>query len=569
MVNQNFPKESKELRQATILWEKKHAKEFASERKREEEFTDESGEIIKRLYTPLDLDDRGFEYLKDVGLPGEYPYTRGITPTMYRGSIWGVSQYSGYPTPEGSNRLWKEAISRGLNSISLSFDLPTQVGMDPDDPRAEGEVGRVGASISSLRDFEIAFDGIDLEKVHVGQVLNALSPFGLAAHLAIAEERGTDFKDIMGYQQNDILKEFVARGNYIFPPQPSIRMAVDTIAYVCEKLPLYQGIYICLYHLSETGANPVHEGAFALSHMIAYVEAAIERGIDIDDFAPAITLFGSHSSSNFFMHIAKNRAIRRLYAKIMRERFKAKDPKSLQARTLLASKGTDLTREQYLNNIARNGIASVCAALSGGNFHDLRAYDEQFGIPTPEAITTNVRIQQVVAYETGIADTVDPLAGSYYVESLTSDLAEKMWEEIGKIDKMGGAVKAIEVGYVQRKLREDAYKWQKEFDEGRIIRVGVNAFRSQEEERPSKIYRADSNVEKDRIAAINELKANRDNNKVKKSLDELKATAFLPASAENNLMPPVMEAVKNYATIGEVASVFREVWGEFREANVF
>ena len=557
-----------EIKQAVESWEKGHTVEFASERKKEEEFVSESGILIKRLYTPLDLAEKGFDYLKDVGLPGEYPYTRGITPTMYRGAIWGISQYSGYPTPEASNKLWKEQISRGLNSVLLAFDLASQRGLDPDDPRAEGEVARIGVSLYSLRDYEIAFDGIDVENIYVGMVFNALSIVGLASHLAIAEQQGADFNKLTGCQQNDILKEFVARGNYVFPPEPSMRLAVDVIAYVCAHAPLMSGIHVSTYHLSERGATPVHEGAFALANMIAYLDAAIERGIDVDKFAPAIAFLGIFDHTNFFEHIAKNRAIRRLYAKILKERYHAKDPRSLQFRGYLGNKGTSLYREQYLNNIARDAIASICAVLSGAQNQDMRAYDEQFGIPTSEAITTNVRIQQIAAYETGIADTIDPLAGSYFIESLTSEMEERMWQEIETIDRMGGAAKAIELGYEQRILAEDAYKWQKDFEAGRIWRVGANVFRSEEEEKPARVYRGNPKVEEERIAAVKELKAKRDNNKVRKALDELKAAALLPATVENNLVPPVLEAVKCYATVGEVANVFREIWGEFKEPGI-
>ncbi len=561
-------KELTEITKALESWESKHAAEFASERKKETEFLSESGIPIKRLYTPLDLKENNFDYLKDAGLPGEYPYTRGITPTMYRGAIWGISQYSGYPTPEATNKLWKEQISRGLNSVLLAFDLASQRGLDPDNPRAEGEVARIGVSLYSLRDYEIAFDGIDVEKIYVGMVFNALSIVGLASHLAIAEQQKADLKKLTGCQQNDILKEFVARGNYVYPPEPSMRLAVDVISYVCANAPKMSGIHVCTYHLCERGANPVHEGAFALANLIGYLDAAVQRGIDIDKFAPAIAFLGIFDHTNFFEHVAKNRAMRRLYARILKERYKAKDPRSLQFRAYLGNKGTSLHREQYMNNIARDAIASICAVLSGAQSQDMRAYDEQFGIPTSEAITTNVRIQQIAAYETGITDTIDPLAGSYFVESLTSEMEERMWKEIEIIDKMGGAVKAIEQGYEQRKIAEDAYQWQRDFESGKIWRVGVNVFRSEEQEKPARVYRAKPDVEKERVEAVRAMKAQRDNRKVKKALDELKAAAKSPATATNNLVPPVLDAVKSYATIGEIADVFREVWGEFREPTV-
>ena len=554
----------KKLKDAQGEWERRHFDEFKEETKKE--FKSESGIPIKRLYTPLDLEEKGFDYLKELGFPGEFPYTRGIRSTMYRGGLWWISQYSGYSLPEESNKLWRAQIEAGLTAITIAFDLPTQLGYDPDQPMSEGEVGRVGVSMVSLRDWEVAFDKIDLSKVYVGQVMNALGGMTIAMHLVLAEKRGNDWKTIQGDCQNDVLKEYVARGTHIFPPEPSIRFTVDTLAFCAQHVPLYHPITVCALQLSERGATRVHEAAFAIANAIAYVEGAVSRGIDVDKIAPGVEWLLSHEHFGFFQEIAKIRAMRRVWARIMRERFKAKDPRSMVARFRSSQSGSSLAKEQYLNNIGRSAIAGLAAVLAGTDLIDQRCYDEQYGIPTREAQLTNIRLQQIVAYETQVAETVDPLAGSYYVETLTAEFEERIWKELEKIDSMGGAVAAIEQGYFQRVMSDDFYRYQLDFEAGERKRVGVNCFRSEEEDqRPTTVYRANPKVEEKRKQDILELRKNRDNSAVERCLNDLKEVAQEEATAENNVMPAIIEAVKVYATTGEMADVLREAWGEYKE----
>lgn len=555
-----------QIRKAKEKWEKENSETFAQERK--QTFTSEQGLEVKRLYTPLDLAERGFDYLRDLGLPGEYPYTRGISPNMYRGALWSYSQYSGYPTPEQSNELWKRQIAAGENLVYIAYDLPTQLGYDPDNPRVEGEVGRVGVSLTSLRDWEVAFDGIDIEKVLVSQVLNAPGAIGIACHLALAEKRGTDLKKLRGICQNEILKEYISRGNYIFPPAPSVRLVVDCLAYCGRHVPNYQPIQVSSYHPSERGATPVHEAAFALATAFAYIQSATDRGISVDLVAPGMQFLTAHRHIDFFHEIAKLRAMRRIYARVLRDRFQAKNPQSMMARWYSAINGTSLQREQYLNNIARIALGVLVGALAGCQVIDTRAYDEQFGIPTVEALVTSARCQQVVAHETGVGDTVDPLGGSYFVETLTNEFEEAITKELDTIDKLGGMTKAIEQGYCQRLMAQDAYQWQRAFERGEMLRVGVNCFTSEVEERPARIYRADPKIEEQRIAAVKQMRRGRDDKKVEASLKKVKAMASTEATEENNMLPSILEAVKAYATVGEMCDTLREVWGEYLEPSV-
>lgn len=558
-----------ELREAFEEWEKKHQDEFGKERK--SEFVTESGIPIKRVYTPLDLAEKGFDYLKDLGLPGEYPYIRNNKATGYRGKLWGITAYGGKALPEESNKLWKAQVEAGADTISMAYDLACQLGLDPDNPKAEGEVGRIGVSLVSQKDWEIAFDGIDFGKVGVYQVFNAPAIVGFANHIVLAEKRGIGLAELRGIQQNDTLKEFQARGNYIFSPLHSIRLVGDILAYVGEYMPRYQGTTVCGVHQSERGANNIHELALALANAIAYVRAAVDKGVDVDKIAPGVMFFPGCDHYVFWEEIAKLRAQRRMWAKIMRDQFKAKRPESLQCRLYAPEGGTSLHKEQYLNNIGRITLAAFAAAMSGCELIDSRAYDEQFGIPTTEAQVTSVRLQNVVAYETGVADTVDPLAGSYFIETLTSETEERAWQELEEIDKRGGIVRCIETGYAQKLIAQDAYIWQKRFESGELRRVGVNIFPSAEgeEEKPMRIYRTDPTVEAKRKEAVAEVKKKRDNVKVKKALDEITGTARLEATAKNNLVPPVIEAIRAYATVGEICDALREVWGEYREPSIF
>ena len=551
-------------------WESKHAEDFKKEMKPEAEWVNESGIKIKRVYTPLDLEEKGFDYEKDVGMPGDYPFVRGLSATGYRGKLWSQSLISGYPTPEESNRFWKSTIETGIDTIFAVYDLPVQQGYDPDHPQARGEVGRVGVSMVSQRDWEIAFDGIDLTKVRLSQVANAVAAFQIANHLTLARKHGVDLNEVGGWCQNDILKEYICRGNFIFPPEPSLRMATDAVTYCAGVAPKYHAMSITSSHFSEFLGTPVHDAAFMLADIFCYVEAAIKRGIDVDVIAPSIELSVGTDHYSFFEDIAKYRAIRKVYARVFRDRFKAKKAESMMARVGCGHGGNALQRQQYLNNIARATICAVIGALGGAERINLRAYDEQYGIPTPEAMEASTRVMNVVSRETGIGDTVDPLAGSYFIESLTLEFEERINKELETVERLGGVIKCIENGYIKKTLLEDAYKWKKDFEAGKKIRVGANFANSEDEEMPPvRVYRADPKVERERIEAVQELRRKRDNNRVKKAIDEIKATAALPATPTNNLMPALMEAVEAYATIGEVHGCLREVWGEYREANIF
>jgi methylmalonyl-CoA mutase N-terminal domain/subunit len=556
------------LKQMVGNWEKKHREEFKKEKKPEGEFLSCSGIPIRRVYTPLDLKERGFDYGKDLGMPGDYPFTRGPTPTGYRTEPWAQSLYSGYATPQESNRLWREAVQTGVETIYIAYDLPTQLGYDPDSPEAQGEVGRVGISLTSQRDWEIAFDGIDLTKVRISQVPNAVAAFQIANLVCLAEKRGVDLSKIRGHCQNDILKEYLVRGNYIFPPEPSLRLTIDIVEHCVKLLPKYLALSVTGLHFSEFQSTPVHEAAFMLADLFCYLEASVKRGIDIDSIAPGIELSTGVDHYTFFEEIGKHRAIRRIYSRALKERFHATKPESLRARIGGAQGGNSLQREQYLNNIARTAVAAVAATLSGVERLTLRPYDEQYGIPTTEAMMVATRLKYVVTHETDLLDTVDPLAGSYFVEWLTSEFEERINKEIETIENQGGALRCIENGYMKGVLVKDAYEWQKDFESDRVIRVGANFAKSEKEERPVRIYRTDPKVEEERIAAVTELKRRRDNDKVRKALDEIKAKALQPATSENNLMPSIIEAARNYATNGEVMGALKEAWGLYTQPKI-
>ena len=553
-----------ELREAFAEWEKKHQDEFGKERK--SQFTTEGGTPVKRLYTPLDLAEKGFDYLKDLGFPGDYPFERGVTATMGRSMPMVVSQYAGFGSPEESNKLWKSMVDAGTPSILMAYDLPSQLGLDPDHPKAEGEVGRVGCSLSSQRDWEIAWDGIDLSKLMVNEVYNAPAIFAIANHLILAEKQGIPSSEVRGAIQNDTLKEYYARGNYIFPPAESMRLVTDTLVYCARHAPNYIPLQVCSVHQSEMGANAVHEMAFALADGFAYIQAAVDRGIDVDLIAPGIMMITAFRTVDFFEQVAKHRATRKIWARVMKERFKAKKPESQALRFYAPAGGTNFTKEEYLNNIGRGAIGALGAVLSGAQFFFMTGYDEQYGIPTREAILNATQTGRVATYETGCSDVVDPLAGSYYVEHLTSELGEKIWQELEEIDRRGGVIECIENGYFHRAIIKDGYKWLKRYESGELIRVGANAYKTgATEDRPMRIFRTNPEEEKKRRASIAELKKKRDNTRVKKALDEIKAIARLEPTAENNLVPPVIEAARRYATVGEVCDALREVWGEYRE----
>lgn len=548
----------RELEALQKEWEEKILKPaLARAPERKKRFETHSSIEVKRLYTPVDVEN--LDYAQELGFPGTYPFTRGIYPTMYRGRLWTMRQYAGYATAEETNLRFKYLLQQGQTGLSVAFDLPTQTGYDADHPMALGEVGRVGVAISSLEDMECLFDGIPLDKVSTSMTINATAPIILAMYVAVAKKQGIDPKVLDGTVQNDILKEYVARGTYIFPPEPSLRLTVDIMEYCSKELPRWNSISISGYHIREAGATAVQELAFTLANGIVYVEAAIKRGLDVDSFAPRISFFfGAHN--NLFEEVAKFRAARRLWARIMKERFGAKNPASWMLRFHTQTAGCTLTAQQPLNNIIRVTIQALAAILGGTQSLHTNSYDEALALPSEEAVRIALRTQQIIAHESGVADTVDPLAGSYYVESLTREIEEKAEEYIRRIDAIGGALKAIELGYIQREIMESAYRYQKEIESGERIVVGVNEYVMEEEKRSLKLLKVDPAVREKQIARLQELRRRRDNVRVQELLSKLEEAA----RGTENLMTVILECVEAYATLGEICDVLRKVFGEYR-----
>jgi len=528
---------------------------------RRQNFTTSSGIPVKRLYAPLDLE--GFDYLRDLGFPGPPPYTRGVYYNMYRGRLWTMRQYAGYGTAEETNRRFKYLLELGQTGLSVAFDLPTQVGIDPDHPLAMGEVGRVGVSVPTLKDMERLFDGISLEKVSTSMTINATAHILQAMYIAVGQMQGVSLKDLSGTVQNDILKEYVARGQYIFPPEPSMRLVVDIIEYSCKNMPRWNFISVSGYHMREAGCNAVQEVAFTFANAMEYVKAAIDRGLDVDEFAPRISFFfGVHN--DFFEEIAKFRAVRRLWARIMREKFDAKNPRSMRLRFHVQTCGSTLTAQQSEINIVRVAIQALAAVLGGAQSLHTNSYDEALCLPTEKAVRIALRTQQIIAEETGVINTVDPLGGSYYVEWLTNEIEDRALRYIEKIEKMGGAVAAIKSGYIQREIADNAYRNQKEIETGDRCVVGVNKY-VVEEEISYEILKVNPEVERKQIEHVRKLKATRDNSKVKKVLQKMKEIA----ESNENILPITIDAVKSYATIGEICDVLRDVFGEYKAPTVF
>ncbi|HDH96472.1 MAG TPA: methylmalonyl-CoA mutase, partial [Proteobacteria bacterium] len=512
---------------------------------RKERFTTVSGIEIDRLYTPEHIED--VDYLRDLGFPGEYPFTRGVQPTMYRGRFWTFRQYSGFGSAEDTNRRFKYLLEHGQTGLSIAFDLPTQMGYDSDHPMASGEVGKVGVAIDSLEDMETLFDGIPLDKVTTSMTINSTAAVLLAMYLAIAEKQGVPFDKLGGTIQNDVLKEYVARGTYIFPPEPSMKIVTDIFEFCSKNVPRWNTISVSGYHIREAGANAAQEVAFTLANGIAYVDAAIKAGLDVDQFARRISFF-FNSHLDFFEEIAKFRAARRLWAKIMKDRFGAKKPQSMMLRFHTQTAGCTLTAQQPENNIVRVALQALAAVLGGTQSLHTNSYDEAFCLPTEQAVKIALRTQQLIAYESGVADVVDPLAGSYYIEWLTDQIERRAAEYIEKIDKMGGVVKAIEQGYIQKEIQDESYRYQLAVEKGDRKVVGVNIFTEATE--PLKdVLKVDPKVEQDQCAKLKRLRDRRDNAKVRDALAKLEAAC----ASGDNIMPPMIEAVKAYATIGEVS----------------
>ncbi len=504
-----------------------------------------------------------FDYLRDLGFPGEYPYTRGVYATMYRARLWTMRQYAGFGTAEQTNQRFKYLLKHGQTGLSVAFDFPTQLGYDCDHPMAKGEVGKAGVSVSTLRDMEIVFDGIPLDKVTTSMTINAPATILLAMYIAVAEKQGVPQEKLGGTVQNDILKEYVARGMYIFPPKPSMKLVTDIFEYCSKYVPRWHTISISGYHIREAGATAVQELAFTLANGIAYVEAAINRGLDLDRFASRLSFFFA-SHNNFFEEIAKFRAARRLWAKIMRERFGAKNPSAWCLRFHTQTSGCTLTAQQPLNNIVRVTLQALAAVLGGTQSLHTNSFDEALALPSELAARVALRTQQIIAYESGVADTIDPLAGSYYVEWLTDHIEEEAMKYIERIDQLGGAVAAIEKGYIQREIVESAYRYQREIERKERVIVGVNEFTT-EERTPIEILKIDPEIEKKLIERINSIRKMRNQLKVREALDKLRKAA----EHDENLMPVILECVKQYATLGEICDTLREIYGEYKAPTIF
>ncbi len=527
---------------------------------REERFLTTSGFEIDDLYTPDDAE--AFDYDQKLGYPGEFPFTRGIQPTMYRGRMWTMRQYAGFASAQATNQRYHYLLEQGQTGLSVAFDLPTQIGYDSDSPQAKGEIGKVGVPISSLEDMETLFEGIPLGKVSTSMTINSSAPILLAMYIAVGKKQGIDPSKLNGTIQNDVLKEYIARGTYIFPPKPSMRLTTDIFHYCAQNLPQWNTISISGYHIREAGSTAAQEIAFTLADGIAYVQAAIDAGLDVDKFAGRLSFFFA-ANTNLLEEVAKFRAARRLWAKIMHDRFEAKDPRSMMLRFHTQTCGHTLTAQQPDNNVIRTAIQALAAVLGGTQSLHTNSRDEAYATPSEDAVTLALRTQQLLAFETGVADCTDPLGGSYYVEHLTDALEEKASEYIQRIDELGGARAAIEHGYQQREIQESSYRTQKEIESAKKIVVGVNKFVSPYPEITG-LLRIDPAEAAKQTQRLTSLKAKRDNEKVTQALNRLKDVA----SSEENTMPVFIDCVEAYATLGEICDVLRGIFGEQEEILV-
>ena len=515
---------------------------------------------VKALYTPADL--KGSDYESEIGYPGEYPFTRGVQATMYRGRLWTMRQYAGMGDAEESNKRYKYLLANGTTGLSVAFDLPTQIGMDSDHALAAGEVGKVGVAIDSIEDMERLFAGIDLTKISTSMTINATGSILLALYVAVARRQGGDLRKLSGTVQNDVLKEYIARGTYIYPPRQALRVITDMFAWAKENVPEWNTISISGYHMREAGSTAVQEVAFTLGNGMAYVEAAIKAGLDVDEFAPRLSFF-FNAHNNFLEEVAKFRAARRMWARIMREHFKAKNPKSWMLRFHTQTAGSTLTAQQPENNIVRTAIQALAAVLGGTQSLHTNSYDEALALPTEQAARIALRTQQVIAYESGAPQTVDPLAGSYYIEALTNEIEKRAAEYLGKIEVMGGMLKAIERGFVQQEIQNAAYEYQQAVDRGDAVVVGVNRF-GVEEEKPIPTQKIDPALEPKQIERVRALRSRRDAGPWKSSV----AAVETAARSGENVMPRILAAVEAYATVGEISDAMRRAFGEYREAVV-
>ena len=523
-------------------------------------FTTISGRSIERLYTPDDL--RSLDYARDLGDPGSFPYTRGIHPTGYRGKLWTMRQFAGFGTPEETNERYQQLLKAGGTGLSVAFDLPTLMGRDPDHELSLGEVGKCGVNITSLADMETLFDGIDLGGITTSMTINSPAPMIYAMYLVVAEKQGADWKKLSGTIQNDILKEFIAQKEYIYPPRPSMRLITDIFTFSAREVPKWNTISVSGYHIREAGATAAQELAFTLRDGVEYVQYGVDAGLDVDEFGPRISFF-FNSHSDFFEEIAKYRAARRIWAHVMRDRFKAKNPRSWQLRFHTQTAGVSLTAQQPYNNVVRTALQALAAVLGGTNSLHTNSLDEALALPTAEAATLALRTQQIIAYESGVTNVVDPLGGSYFLEKLTRDLEEEALAYFDTIDRMGGMVEAVERGYPQREIAESSYRFQQAFERREKVMVGVNEFVAENEE-PIEILYIDESASEKQLAKLERLKKTRDNDAVRRTLDALKTGARTNA----NTMPLLVDAVRTYATVGEMCDALREVWGEYEETPI-
>jgi methylmalonyl-CoA mutase N-terminal domain/subunit len=542
-------------------WLEGYAKAIENRPERDYPFDTSDGFVVDPIYTPDDLD--GWDYGEKLGFPGEYPYTRGVQPTMYRGRLWTMRQYAGFGDAEESNERYRYLLDQGQTGLSVAFDLPTQIGYDSDHPMAEGEVGKVGVAIASLADMELLMKDIPLEKVTTSMTINATGSVLLAFYVALAKKQGADLTKVGGTTQNDILKEYIARGTYIFPPEGSMRLITDVFGWSKDNLPSWNTISISGYHMREAGCTAIQEVAFTFANAIAYVEAALRAGLKFDEFAPRLSFFYA-SFTNLLEEVAKFRAARRMWARLAKERFGAKNERSMMLRFHTQTGGSTLTAQQPENNIVRTAIQALAAVLGGTQSLHTNSMDEALALPTEKAVQIALRTQQVIGFESGVADSIDPLAGSYYLETLTDRIEEEAQKYLDKIEDLGGSLKAIEMGFQQREIQEASYKMQMSVDNGYRTVVGVNKFRTDDEQRPE-ILRVRPEVVKRQVDRLNKVRAERDNAKVEQMLRLLEDAA----KSNANLMPVFIECVENYVTIGEICHVLRGVFGEQREFMVF
>lgn len=555
-------KRIREIRKERERWEQTTLPKWMSQSdERKKEFQNTSNMHVKRLYTPEDMER--MDYLKDLGFPGEYPFIRGVHATMYRGRLWTMRQFSGFGTAKQTNERFKYLLKEGETGLSIAFDYPTIMGYDSDHPLGKGEVGTCGVAVASLRDMEILLSGIPLDKVTTSMTINGPAAMLLAMYVAVSSQQGVPREKLGGTTQNDNLKEYFAQNLCIYPPKPSVKLTTDIIEYCARHLPKWNPISISGYHIREAGANAVQELAFTIYDGITYVESTMERGLKVDDFAHRLSFFFA-SHNDFFEEIAKFRAARRLWAKLMKERFHAKNPRSMWMRMHVQTSGCTLTAQQPLNNITRTTIQALAAVLGGTQSLHTNSFDEALALPSEEAVRVALRTQQIVAHESGATNTIDPVAGSYYLETLTNEMEQKAMDYIQKVDDMGGAIVAIEKGFFQKEIADSAYKYQREIDEKKRTIVGVNDYQIEGRESHIELLRVDPKAEEEQLLGLQKLRRERNSKKVEETLNKLQHSAEKKA----NLMPMIIDAVKAYATLGEICEVLRKVYGEYKELIV-